>query len=160
MATPALTLAPGDDREDDAHVVVVDEVGVAVGGDEGVLRGFGQVGDSLDAVVGDIDVVGDAGDDVDEEVVGVEEAGGDRVVAAVVEGEGDAADGVRKGELRTGDGGGEGVGRVAVVCDAGRADGVGDGEAVVVDGELLRAWCCRSGPRAAGSPAKSVVLSA
>ena len=47
VATPTLTLAPVMTGKDDAHVVVMDEVGVAVGGDEGVLRGFGQVGDEL-----------------------------------------------------------------------------------------------------------------
>ena len=74
-----------DHRENHVDVVVMDQVRVAVGRSEGVLRGLRQIGNRLHPVVRVVDVVGDAVDHVDEEVVGVGELGGDRVVAAVVE---------------------------------------------------------------------------
>ena len=64
----------GDDREDNADVAVVDEIGVAVGGDEGVLRRLGEIREDLNLVISLVDVIGDAGDEIDEELVGVGEA--------------------------------------------------------------------------------------
>ena len=82
----------GDDREDNTDIAVVDEIGLSVGGDESILRRLGEIGENLNPVIGLVDVIGDAGDEIDEELVGVGEANCDGVVAAVVEGEGDAVD--------------------------------------------------------------------
>ena len=131
-----------DDGEDDAYVVVVDEVGVSVGGDEGVLCCLRQVGDVFDAVVGRVDVVGDVGDGVDEEVVGVGEADGDRTISDCgVKGEGDTADAVRECKHRAGGFASEGVvGWLAIVrgCAGGDIYGVDDGQSVVVHRERRR----------------------
>ena len=121
VAIAGVDVRARDDRELDAHVVVVDQISLAVGGRERVLRRLGQVRDRLDPVVGFVDVIRDARDGVDEEMIGVRELRGDRVVAAAVEGERHA--GRRIGERALGSGGGdrEGVLRMPVVGGCGRA---------------------------------------
>ena len=114
-----------DHGEDDADIVVVNQVGITVGGYERVLRRFGQIGNSLDPECCLVDVESNAGDWINKELVSIDEFGRNRVVAAAVESKRDARDAIGERDLSARHGGRKTTGRMTIVAHACRADRVG-----------------------------------
>ncbi len=134
---PGVDIGAGDHREDDVHVGVVDQIGVSVSGGEGVVRRLGQVQQRFHPVVGDVDVVGDPVDRIDEELalVGIDHRY--RTVGAAVEQVARRGDRIGEGDLRAVERGGERRHRSPAVADRVAAQREGDRTVRVGGGKLV-----------------------